>query len=178
MDKPISEDDPTGPLDIYGLSKLTGEYLCHDFHRKTNIPTIICRFFNAFGPNETNPHLIPTIQEQLLAGKREILLGNLEPKRDFIHTSDMANAIEMLLEKFDTGIDTFNLGQGQEYSVVEIVEAFEKAIGEKIIIKQDPNKMRKSDRLHLLADVSKLKAFTGWEPKVDILEGIRTLIKE
>ncbi len=178
MDKPISEIDSTGPLDIYGLSKLTGEYLCHDFHRKTNIPTIICRFFNAFGPNETNPHLIPTIQEQLLAGKREILLGNLEPKRDFIHTSDMANAIEMLLEKFDTGIDTFNLGQGQEYSVVEIVEAFEKAIGEKIIIKQDPNKMRKSDRLHLLADVSKLKAFTGWEPKVDILEGIRTLIKE
>lgn len=177
MDKPISEMDATGPLDIYGLSKLTGEYLCHDFHRKTNIPTIICRFFNAFGPNETNPHLIPAIQEQLLAGDREILLGNLEPKRDFIHTSDMANAIQLLLEKFDIGIDTFNLGQGQEYSVVEIVEAFEKAIGEKIIIKQDPNRMRKSDRLHLLADISKLKAYIGWEPKVDILEGIRTLIE-
>ena len=178
MDKPISENDPTGPLDIYGLSKLTGEYLCHDFHRKTNIPTVICRFFNAFGPNETNPHLIPTIQEQLLAGKREILLGNLEPKRDFIHTSDMANAIELLLEKFNNGIDTFNLGQGQEYSVVEIVEAFEKAIGEKIIIKQDPNRMRKSDRMHLLADISKLKAYTGWEPKVNIYYGIKTLINE
>ena len=178
MDKPISENDPTGPLDIYGLSKLTGEYLCHDFHRKTNIPTVICRFFNAFGPNETNPHLIPTIQDQLLAGKREILLGNLEPKRDFIHTSDMANAIELLLEKFNNGIDTFNLGQGQEYSVVEIVEAFEKAIGEKIIIKQDPNRMRKSDRMHLLADISKLKAYTGWEPKVNIYDGIKTLINE
>lgn len=176
MDGPISETTPTGPLDIYGLSKLTGEYLCHDFHNRTLKPTIICRFFNAFGPNETNPHLIPAIQEQILEGKREILLGNLEPKRDFIHTSDMANAIESLMNKFEQGIDIFNLGQGQEYSVPEIVEAFEIALGEKIAIKQDPTRMRKSDRLHLLADVSKLKAFTGWEPKVDIFEGIRTLV--
>jgi UDP-glucose 4-epimerase len=174
---PISESTPTGPLDIYGLSKLTGEYLCHDFHHRTQIPTIICRFFNAFGPNETNPHLIPAIQEQVLEGKREILLGNLEPKRDFIHTSDMANAIDLLMNKFDIGIDTFNLGQGQEYSVIDIVEAFEQAIGEKIIIKQDPSRMRKSDRMHLLADVSKLKAFTGWEPRVNIYQGVKTLVE-
>ncbi len=174
---PISETTLTGPMDIYGLSKLTGEYLCHDFYNRTQIPTIICRFFNAFGPHETNPHLIPAIQEQILAGKREILLGNLEPMRDFIHTSDMANAIQMLMEKFDNGIDIFNLGQGQEYSVLEIVEAFEKAIGEKISIKQDPERMRKSDRLHLLADVSKLKAFTGWEPQIDIYTGIKTLVE-
>jgi UDP-glucose 4-epimerase len=177
MNGPISESTPTGPLDIYGLSKLTGEYLCHDFHHRTQIPTIICRFFNAFGPNETNPHLIPAIQEQVLEGKREILLGNLEPKRDFIHTSDMANAIDLLMNKFDIGIDTFNLGQGQEYSVIDIVEAFEQAIGEKIIIKQDPSRMRKSDRMHLLADVSKLKAFTGWEPRVNIYQGVKTLVE-
>jgi UDP-glucose 4-epimerase len=177
MDGSISESTRTGPLDIYGLSKLTGEYLCHDFHYRTQLPTIICRFFNAFGPNETNPHLIPAIQEQVLEGKREILLGNLEPKRDFIHTTDMANAINLLMNKFDIGIDTFNLGQGQEYSVTDIVEAFEQAIGEKIIIKQDPSRMRKSDRMHLLADVSKLKAFTGWEPRVNIYKGVKTLVE-
>lgn len=177
VDEPISEEHPTGPLDIYGISKLTGEYLCHDFHNRTGTPTIICRFFNAFGPNETNPHLIPAIQEQVLNGKREIFLGNLEPKRDFIHTSDMANAIDLLLNKFDNGIDTFNLGQGQEYSVTEIVQAFEKAVGEKITIKQDPTRMRKSDRMHLLANVSKLKAYTGWEPQVNIHEGIKTLLR-
>jgi UDP-glucose 4-epimerase len=176
MNGPISESTPTGPLDIYGLSKLTGEYLCHDFHHRTQIPTIICRFFNAFGPNETNPHLIPAIQEQVLEGKREILLGNLEPKRDFIHTSDMANAIDLLMNKFDIGIDTFNLGQGQEYSVIDIVEAFEQAIGEKIIIKQDPSRMRKSDRMHLLADISKLRSFIDWNPNVGINEGIKTLV--
>jgi UDP-glucose 4-epimerase len=176
LDGSTTEEQATGPLDIYGLSKLTGEYLCHAFHNKTGIPTIICRFFNAFGPNETNPHLIPEIQDQINQGKREIELGNLEPKRDFIHTSDMANAIDLLMNKFENGIDIFNLGQGQEYSVTEIVEAFEECLGEKITIKQHPDRIRKSDRMHLLADVSKLKAFTGWEPKVDILEGIKTLV--
>jgi UDP-glucose 4-epimerase len=178
MDGPIHEEVPTGPLDIYGLSKLTGEYLCRAFHERTGVPTIICRFFNAFGPNETNPHLIPAIQEQINLGKREIALGNLEPKRDFIHTSDMANAIEMLLNKFDTGIDVFNLGQGREYSVMEIVQAFEDCLGEPIKVVQDPARMRKSDRMHLLADITKLKSFTGWEPKIGITEGIRTLIHE
>jgi UDP-glucose 4-epimerase len=90
----------------------------------------------------------------------------------------MANAIDLLMNKFENGIDTFNLGQGQEYSVTEIVQAFEECLGEKITIKQHPDRMRKSDRMHLLADVSKLKAFTGWEPKIGILAGIRTLITE
>lgn len=178
MDGPIGEETSTGPLDIYGLSKLTGEYLCKAFHERTGVPTIICRFFNAFGPNETNPHLIPAIQEQIIQGKREIALGNLEPKRDFIHTSDMANAIQLLMQTFNSGIDVFNLGQGQEYSVMEIVEAFEHGLGEKITVVQDPARMRKSDRMHLLADISKLKAYTGWEPKIGIIEGIRTLLHE
>lgn len=178
IDGPISEEIPTGPLDIYGLSKLTGEYLCRAYHERTRVPTIICRFFNAFGPNETNPHLIPAIQEQINQGKRKISLGNLEPKRDFIHTSDMANAIQLLMQTFNTGIDIFNLGQGKEYSVMEIVEAFEHCLGEKITVLQDPARMRKSDRMHLLADISKLKAYTGWEPRVGIIEGIRKLIHE
>ncbi|MEM7367607.1 MAG: GDP-mannose 4,6-dehydratase [Bacteroidota bacterium] len=169
---------PPHPLDVYGLSKLTGERLCREFHLSSGIPTVICRFFNAFGPRETNPHLIPEIQKQLLEGKRTIKLGNLEPKRDFIHTSDMAVAVRMLLEQFSKGIDTFNLGQGMEYSVREIVAAFERQLGETITIEQDPNRMRPSDRGHLLSDNQKLKDLTGWRPKIGIDEGIATLVKE
>jgi UDP-glucose 4-epimerase len=170
------EEGATGPLDIYGLSKLTGEYLCNEFHLATGIPTVMCRFFNAFGPNETNPHLIPAIQDQLNSGIRTIKLGNLEPKRDFIHTTDMSAAVDMLMNKFDKGIDVFNLGRGIEYSVVEIVDAFSRQLNEEIIIEVDPSRVRKTERMHLLADISKLKNFTGWEPKVSIDEGIKTLI--
>lgn len=173
---PYSEDSATQPLDIYGLSKLTGEYLCNEFYLATSIPTIICRFFNAFGPNETNPHLIPAIQEQLNSGTRTIKLGNLEPKRDFIHTSDMSNAVNILMEKFNQGIDIFNLGSGIEYSVIDIVDAFSRQLNEEIKIEIDPQRVRKTERMHLLADISKLKNFTGWEPKISIDDGIKTLI--
>jgi UDP-glucose 4-epimerase len=177
FDSAIGEDHRVDPLDVYGLSKLVGEHLMNEFHLKTGITSVICRFFNAFGPNETNPHLIPEIQNQINEGKREISLGNLEPKRDFIHTYDMARAVRMLMEKFDEEIGVFNLGRGIEYSVVEIVEAFSRQLGEEVKIRQDPGRMRKSDRLHLLADVSKLKAYTGWEPEWGIDEGIKTLIQ-
>ena len=173
----VKENDRVEPLDIYGLSKLTGEHLCNEFHLKTNIPVLICRFFNAFGPNETNPHLIPEIQNQINSGLRTIKLGNLTPKRDFIHTSDMATAMNLLLNKFDKGIDTFNLGRGIEYSVTDIVEAFERQLGEKINIEIEPSRVRKVERMHLLADISKLKSYINWEPKVSIDEGVKTLLK-
>ena len=174
-DVAVNETHGVGPMDIYGLSKLTGEHLCNEFHLMTGIPTIICRFFNAFGPNETNPHLIPEIQKQVNDGLRKIHLGNLTPKRDFIHTSDMANAVHTLLSKVNAGIDTYNLGRGIEYSVTEIVDAFSRQLGEKIEIEVDPARVRKVERMHLLADVSKLKSI-GWEPLIGIDEGIATLI--
>jgi len=175
-DEAVSETHELHPLDIYGLSKLTGEHLLKKFHLETDIDTIVCRFFNAFGPNETNPHLIPEIEKQLREGLRTIKLGNLTPKRDFIHTHDMANAVKLLLSLENTGYDTFNLGRGIEYSVVEIVEAFERQLGEKITIEVDEARVRKVERQHLLADVSKLKRVAGWEPVWGIDEGIKNLI--
>jgi UDP-glucose 4-epimerase len=176
-DEAVSEQHPTGPLDIYGLSKLTGEHLCNEFHMLTGIPVIVCRFFNAFGPNETNPHLIPEIQRQVLSGNRKIKLGNLTPKRDFIHTYDMANAVETLLEKVNSGIHIYNLGRGIEYAVTEIVDSFSRALGEPVEIEVDPARVRKVERMHLLADISKLKSL-GWEPTIGIDEGITTLVNE
>jgi UDP-glucose 4-epimerase len=176
-DEAVTEDHSVGPLDIYGLSKLTGEHLCKKFHLESGIDTVICRFFNAFGPNETNPHLIPEIQQQINDDLRTINLGNLDPKRDFIHTYDMARAVRLLMSSDFGGIDTFNLGRGIEYSVREIVEAFERQLGEKITIEVDPKRVRKTDRMHLLADVSKLKNKTGWSPEWSIDDGIKTLIQ-
>jgi UDP-glucose 4-epimerase len=176
-DKAVDESHLLLPLDIYGLSKLTGEHLCKKFYLETSVDTIVCRFFNAFGPNETNPHLIPEIEKQLREGLRTIKLGNLTPKRDFIHTYDMASAVLQLLKIEKTGYDIFNLGRGMEYSAVEIVEAFERQLNDKIRIEIDPARVRKVERDHLLADVTKLKKVADWEPVWGIDEGIKNLVQ-
>jgi len=175
-DKAVNEEYILLPLDIYGISKLTGEHLLKKFWMETRIDTVVCRFFNAFGPNETNPHLIPEIEKQLRNGLRTIKLGNLTPKRDFIHTHDMASAVSLLLSMSRPGYEIFNLGRGIEYSVVEIVQAFERQLNEKITIEIDPARVRKVEREHLLADVSKLKS-VGWSPRWGIDEGIKDLIQ-
>lgn len=177
VDQAIPESHSPEPTDIYGISKLAGEHLMNEFYLQTSIPTIIGRFFNAFGPNETNAHVIPEIQRQVNSGARTIQLGNLDPKRDFVHTSDMAIAISKLLDKFNTGIDTFNIGRGIEYSVKEVVQAFEQVLGEEITIQVDPARVRKVERMHLLADISKLTNFIDWEPQVSLSQGIATLLK-
>jgi UDP-glucose 4-epimerase len=172
----VAEDHPARPLDIYGLTKYTGERLSREFHMRTGVPVVICRLFNAFGPNETNLHLFPEIQHQVNAGARTIKLGNVDPKRDFIHTHDVARGMRMLMELADEGCDTFNLGRGIEYSVREIVQAFERQLGEPLAIEVEPSRVRHVERMHLLADVSKMKQRTGWEPEWGIDEGVRTLI--
>ncbi len=177
VDQAIPESHSPEPTDIYGISKLAGEHLMNEFYLQTSIPTIIGRFFNAFGPNETNAHVIPEIQRQVNSGARTIQLGNLDPKRDFVHTSDMAIAISKLLDKFNTGIDTFNIGRGIEYSVKEVVQAFEQVLGEEITIQVDPARVRKVERMHLLADISKLTNFIDWEPQVSLSQGIATLLE-
>jgi UDP-glucose 4-epimerase len=109
---------------------------------------------------------------------RTLKLGNLGPKRDYIHTQDMGRAIEALLALPPGGCATYNIGRGIEYSVREVVAAFERQLGEPLSIEVDPARVRKVERPHLLADVSKLKQATGWEPEWEIDEGVATLLKE
>lgn len=173
----LGEEHPVGPMDIYGTTKLATEKIASEFHLRSRIPVVVGRFFNAFGPNETNPHLFPEIQRQVLAGARTLKLGNLDPKRDYIHTADMGRAMSALLDKGLQGFEVFNIGRGIEYSVREVVEAFQRQLGEELRIEVDPARVRKVERPHLLADVRKLKQATGWEPQWSIDAGVATLLQ-
>lgn len=172
------EESDLGPTDIYGRTKLEGEHLVQAFHAKTGIPVAIARLFNVFGPCETNPHVIPSILEQIKRGDTSIELGNLEPKRDYIHADDVARAFMVLEQHTHKGCQIYNVGTGIEYSVQNLVDTISAVIGYQLSIRQSPNLIRGSDRLHLKADISKITALTDWQPKYTILQGLRQLIAQ
>jgi UDP-glucose 4-epimerase len=177
-DKPCKETDIPGPLDIYGISKNTCEQLAWLYSSDTSAPCISARIFNAVGPNETNLHFVPQLINQLVRGGRTVELGNLEPRRDYIHTTDLARGLMCTLDHKQDGYDVFNIGKGDEHSVKEIVEICEIILDQQIRIKQSPHLTRKVDRMHLCANVDKIREIMGWEPKVKIEDALRELLED
>jgi len=176
-DEPCRETDIPRPLDIYGVSKHTCEQLAQLYTAGTGAPCIAARIFNAVGPNETNPHLVPQLLNQLIRGESTVALGNLEPCRDYIDTADLARALICALDHRQDGYDVFNMGTGKEHSVKDIIRMCEDILGRQIEIKQSPNLVRKVDRMHLCADNNKIREATGWLPRMEINETLRELLE-
>jgi UDP-glucose 4-epimerase len=132
---------------------------------KNDAKVVIGRLFNVAGKHETNPHLIPEIMGQRHKGPRKIQLGNLFPRRDYIHVEDVAEALFSLSNMdIKNPIEVANIGSGIEYSVKELVDLCAKAIGEEIEIESVASRRRKVDRPGQLADISHIKRLCGWEP--------------
>jgi UDP-glucose 4-epimerase len=170
------ESDPIDPMDIYGATKAAGEALVRGWGAGSGKAVAVGRLFNAVGHRETNPHLLPDILVQLNAGVRTISLGNLDPRRDYIDARDMARAILAASDYVASGSDVFNIGANKQYSVVEVVEMFSKAMGEKIEVVQDPARVRKVERPSLLAGIGKLSGATGWKPEIDLQQTLNELV--
>ena len=162
----LNEESPMHAGDIYGITKLTAEELVRYHVKKERGNVVIARLFNAVGPRETNPHLVPAIMDQLAASNWHIELGNLYPKRDYIHARDIAEALFSISQTtLNSSLEIFNVGSGTEYTVEELVTLCGEASGNPITIKSVESRRRKYDRPNQLADISKITHLCGWKPK-------------
>lgn len=170
-DTACSEADRLHPTDIYGISKKCGEELLRLFWRQTQAPCSAARLFNVYGPNETNPHLIPEVIGQIARGEQTVRLGNLEPKRDFIYVTDVVDALVVLASNIGPDYEVYNVGTGREYSAYEVASMILRLVDPSIEFVSDSSRRRETERLHLLADNSKLRRL-GWHPRFSLHEGL------
>jgi UDP-glucose 4-epimerase len=173
--RPHGEDEAPDPQDIYGLSKFLGEQQVAAFHRATGLPCVVARFFNIYGPGETNPHIIPEIFRQLADGHQTLALGNLTPRRDLIHVTDVARALRCFLEGEPSPYAVFNVGTGRAVSMAEVLAVLGDVLGKRIVVTQDPERMRPVDCPHLQADISRIQDAFAWQPQVTLEQGLRDL---
>lgn len=162
----LNEESAIRTGDIYGITKLTAEELVKYHVKKERGNVVIARLFNAVGPRETNPHLVPAIMDQLAEGNWHIELGNLYPKRDYIHARDIAEGLFSISQTtLSSNLEIFNVGSGTEYTVEELVTLCGEASGNPITIESVEARRRKYDRPNQLADISKITKICGWKPK-------------
>jgi nucleoside-diphosphate-sugar epimerase len=167
---PVKEDAPLQPISFYGLTKLVGEELCRFYNNHYNVPAVILRIFNLYGPGQQGQFLIPDIVSQL--NEEKIVLRNQYPKRDFVYVDDAVEAI--VRSRNLEGYNVINIGTGESYSVGEIAEKIVGiSKGRKQIGFLDDDKIE-SD---IYADISKARRLLGWQPKVSLEQGLERVLK-
>lgn len=172
----LSEDSPLMPVNTYAVSKLAADRLCATFQLEHDLPVVIARIFNSYGPRETHPYVIPDIITQLNRGNA-IQLGNLEAKRDFTYVDDTADAIIRVMVSDIADGDVVNIGSNTSYSVEWIAEALAGIMGVRSLeIRHDPVRNRRFDIDHFQCNNEKLVKHTGWSPSVSINEGLRLTV--
>ena len=185
---PIHEDDETCPTNTYGETKLTMEKMMKWVSRANGVRYVSLRYFNAAGAlpdgsigedHATETHLIPLIL-QVPTGRRDhiTVFGDDYPTpdgtclRDYIHVVDLADAHVLALEYLRKGgaSDIFNLGNGQGFSVKEMIAAAEKATGRSI--KVEIGARRAGDPAQLIASSEKARSVLDWKPQFTDVEQV------
>ncbi|WP_258296730.1 UDP-glucose 4-epimerase GalE [Paenibacillus peoriae] len=185
---PIEEGDRTEPTNVYGETKLMMERMMSWFDKVLGIKYVSLRYFNAAGAHESGKigedhrpesHLIPLVLQTALKQRPHIAVFGEDYAtpdgtcvRDYIHVSDLADAhvraVNYLREGNDSNV--FNLGNGQGFSVKEVIETARKVTGLDIPVVTEPR--RAGDPAILVASSDKARSVLGWSPARTQLEDI------
>ena len=173
---PMDENHPILPQSTYAVSKLAGEKAVFTMHKEHDFPAVLIRPFNTFGPNITQPYIIPEIIMQVLRKNKNIKLGNINSERDFTFVSDTARGIISALFSDKAVGETINLGSGKSYKIKKIVKLASSILKTKVEITTNKDRLRPFDVNKLVCDSKKAKKILDWEPTISFEEGLEKTI--
>lgn len=177
---PIDEKHPLVGQSPYSASKIGADQIATSFHCSFGLPVSTIRPFNTYGPRQSARAVIPTIITQVLAGKEEISLGNLDATRDFNFCLDTAGGMLACMGKKESFGEVINLGSNFEITIGDTANMIADIIGRKVTIKVDPTRLRpeNSEVERLWANNNKAKELLNWQPKYGGLDGLRKGLSE
>ena len=177
---PITEEHPLQGQSPYSASKIAADQLAFSFYSSFNLPVVIARPFNTYGPRQSARAVIPTIITQIANGKKQINLGSTSPTRDFNFIKDTISAFIAALESEDGLGEVINFGSNYEISIFKTINLISELMGKDITIISDPLRLRplKSEVERLWADNKKAKTLLGWKPEYTGIEGLKIGLSE
>ncbi len=160
------------PLQPYAASKKSIEVLCHAYHFMHDLDVTIFRYFTVYGPAGRPDMVMFRFAKWIAEGQPVHLYGTGEQSRGFTYLDDIVRGTILGLQPM--GYEIINLGGHEAISINQMIAILEELIGKKAQVVQHP--AHRADILANWADISKARRLLGWEPQVDLINGMRRLV--
>jgi nucleoside-diphosphate-sugar epimerase len=169
---PTREDATPRPLNPYGMTKLACEQLAYAYGRSFGLDVIALRYFTVYGPRQRPDMFFRRVCERLLDGRPFQIYGTGEQSRSFTYVGDVVAATRTVLERAPSGA-TYNVGGGDEASMLEAIALFEEISGRSLAVEHEG--VVKGDMARTSADISRIRDDTGWEPQTPLRDGLAAM---
>lgn len=175
---PIDENHPKQPQSPYSATKIGADAMAMSFYNAYELPVVVARPFNTYGPRQSARAIIPTIITQIACGKKEIMLGDLTPTRDFNYVKDTCKGF-IELAKCDAAIgQEVNIASNYEISMRDTLNLIAKIMESDVKFIEDEQRFRpkNSEVFRLWGNNAKIKTLTGFTPSYSVEKGLRETV--
>ncbi|GAE36506.1 NAD-dependent epimerase/dehydratase family protein [Halalkalibacter akibai] len=166
----VTEDSKPEPLSPYGITKLTGEYLCHVYRKSFGVPTVILRYFTVYGPRQRSDMAFHRFIKRALDKKPIHIFGDGTQSRDFTFIADCAEATAAVATANNVIGETINIGGKERASILDIISMLESIMGEQIELEFIEKAL--GEPKHTWADITKAERLLNYQPKIDLKTGL------
>lgn len=176
---PIDEKHPLQPQSPYSASKIGADAMAMSYFNAFNLPLVIARPFNTYGPRQSARAIIPTIITQLASGIKEIKLGDLRPTRDLNFVLDTCMGFLAIANAVNVEGEVINIGSNYEITMLEVFDTIKEIMQSDAVIVEDSQRIRpeKSEVFRLWCDNTKINQLTGFVPQYNIKTGLIETVK-
>ncbi len=164
---PTAETVPPRPVSPYGITKLACEHLARATARSFGLDVVVVRYFNAYGPRQRPDMAFTRIAMCLAEGRPFDLFGDGHQSRSFTYVGDVVRGTIAAMER---GSGTYNVGGGEEATMLEAIEIFERLAGRPLEIRSHP--AVPGDQRRTKADTSLIRSELGWQPTTTLRAGL------
>ena len=181
-EQPKHERLEVRPMSPYAAQKIACELYAQTYTRAYGLPCVALRFFNVYGPRQDPKSdyaaAIPRFTTRLLAGTRPIVFGDGQQTRDFVHVSDVVAAMILSTQSEKAPGEVINVGSGHSASLLELIGTLKQVIGpEAMKLEIEHQAPRAGDLRASSSDISKAKALLGFEPRVQLAQGLAGVVE-
>ena len=175
---PIDEKHPKQPQSPYSATKIGADAIAESFYNAFNLPVVVARPFNTYGPRQSARAIIPTIITQIANGVKQIKVGDLTPTRDFNFVKDTCRGFIALAKAKGIEGQEINICSNSEISMRDTLELIRRLMDADVEYVQDAARLRprNSEVFRLFGDNTKICSLTDWHPQYSIEDGLRETI--